>query len=581
MPDVEDPGALPNLADQALSNLVNQFARPLDFLRELAQNAIDAGSPRIEVSVGFDPPGTDASTGVVRIAVDDFGEGMDQDIIDNQLTRLFSSSKEDDRTKIGKFGIGFTSIFAIEPDAVLLRTGRHGEHWELLFHADRSFNKVPLDEPVHGTTVTLFKRMAPSAVAALVQEVRFVLGAWCEHARVPIFFRDDTAQSGPAPAPSDDPFAAFATVRGGDATRVNRPLTLDADLEVHHSEDDLRVVIGTADPPRFGFYNGGLTLLHTQSVDSLGRFGDQLGHLSFKVMHDGLEHTLTRDNVIQDAHWEAAMAGVLRARAPLRDEMMARTVTAAAGGEDLSVWHERLAAEARTPDGADFLTRIAAQPILRDHRGQPTTLARVRAQERRAGFVLLGQGNTALHEALHRNGMLLVEDARATRALLRRGAAPFSWPWSRRTRWLAPAHEVFILPGLVDSGALLPLERQLVARAEDLLRTTVGRRLGVRIGDFAGAASGASVPLALNGPPDGSVFLRARPRWPGLPAFLRWRTLLVNRRHPLFRSQLLAAAEDLDVAAFGLASALLTTEGIEGDGAFRRLVAAMQPEPTP
>ena len=42
---------------------------------------------------------------------------MDEQIIDNELTRLFSSSKEDDLTKIGKFGIGFTSIFAIQPES--------------------------------------------------------------------------------------------------------------------------------------------------------------------------------------------------------------------------------------------------------------------------------------------------------------------------------------------------------------------------------------------------------------------------------------------------------------------------------
>src|SRR5688572_27715901 len=144
---------LPTLAEQALANLVDQFARPLDFLRELAQNSIDAGSPRIDVSVAWDPPRPGESEGVLRISVDDYGEGMDGAIIDNQLTRLFASSKEHDLTKIGKFGIGFTSIFAIRPEAVLLRTGRQGEYWELLFHADRTFDKVRIDEPVSGTKV--------------------------------------------------------------------------------------------------------------------------------------------------------------------------------------------------------------------------------------------------------------------------------------------------------------------------------------------------------------------------------------------------------------------------------------------
>ena len=62
-----------NLAEQALDNLVNQFARPLDFLRELVQNSIDAGSPRIEVRIEYDPPKPGQALGVTRIHVDGSG----------------------------------------------------------------------------------------------------------------------------------------------------------------------------------------------------------------------------------------------------------------------------------------------------------------------------------------------------------------------------------------------------------------------------------------------------------------------------------------------------------------------------
>ena len=31
---------------------------------------------------------------------------------------------------------------------MLLRTGRHGEFWELVFHKDRSYDKVRIDTPI-------------------------------------------------------------------------------------------------------------------------------------------------------------------------------------------------------------------------------------------------------------------------------------------------------------------------------------------------------------------------------------------------------------------------------------------------
>jgi len=592
-----DASAPPSLAEQALENLVNQFARPLDFLRELAQNSIDAGSPRIEVGVAFDAPDGDGEEGVLRIHVDDYGEGMDEDIIDNQLTRLFSSSKEDDLTKIGKFGIGFTSIFAIQPEAVLLRTGRHGEYWELLFHADRSFDKVRIDEPVQGTKIVLFKRMSHERVAPFVQELRFVLDYWCEHSDTPLTFEDRTQERGEAPAVGDDPFQAFADGAHGTATRINRPLALDAVLQHLHAEDGLEVAIGYADPPRYGFYNGGLTLLNTQNVDVLGEYADQLAHLAFRVKHDGLEHTLTRDNVLHDHNWQRAMNGVLRARAGLRQKLVDRIVAAVEEGAPLGSWHARLAAECRASTGRAFIEQLQDEPLLRDAFGQPLTLDRIRRQEGRVGGVLVAEGPSALLEALSQNQVFAVEDHPQTRELLLATEEPPLFDFLRGGRRIRRAEEVFVLPSLVDRSALDPLEVRLLDRSEELLRAAVGvrmtvpltnrvlkwepgresvvNRLSVRVGDFGGMDLGGAEVLALNGPTDGKVFFRPEPTWFRLPGFLTWRTLLVNRYHPLFKAQLLASAEDLDVAAFGLAQALLHCEGLEGEGAYNRMVAAV------
>ncbi|MFT4977778.1 MAG: HSP90 family molecular chaperone, partial [Myxococcota bacterium] len=236
-----------NLAQQALNNLVNQFARPMDFLRELVQNSIDAGTPRVEVWLKHNAPADGERDGVLEIHIDDFGEGMDEGIIDEQLTRMFSSTKEDDLTKIGKFGIGFTSIFAIHPEAVLLHTGRHGDFWELLFHPDRSFDKVRVDRPVQGTRITLLKRMAEQEVEKFIREARWILRYWCEHSDTPVTFWDRTDEQEIEAVDSADPFAAFsapveapteplmpAAPTGPD--RVTRPLDLEADLTVELHE---------------------------------------------------------------------------------------------------------------------------------------------------------------------------------------------------------------------------------------------------------------------------------------------------------------------------------------------------------
>jgi hypothetical protein len=596
----------PSLAEQALANLVNQFARPLDFLRELAQNSIDAGSPRIDVAVAFTPPGADETHGVLRISVDDYGEGMDEDTIDNQLTRLFSSSKEHDLTKIGKFGIGFTSIFAIRPEAVLLRTGRQGEYWELLFHRDRTFDKVRIEEPVHGTKTTLFKRMLPAEVDSFVREVRFVLGYWCEHSETPITFADRTrAEESPASA-SEEPFAAFseptlfsiperAPETAGAVERVDRPLTLDLPLEVRYEEPGLEVVIGFAEPPRYGFYNGGLTLLNTQNTDVLGEYKVQLSHLTFKVKYDRLEHTLTRDNVLHDENWRHAMDGVVRAQAVLRRRLLDEVVAACTSGALLGPWQRRLAADARAADGGPYRPLLRDLTLFRDVYGRPVTLGSVRAQEAKLGCVMVGGAPTPLYDALAELGYTVLEDKPDARLLLAATDEPVLFDFMRRTTSIRRAEELWIVPALVDRTALEPAEARLVARTQELLGHAVGlrvrvpgtdrvirwkpepdavlNRLTVRVGDFGGTDLAQSEVLALNGPPDGRAFLRPEPAEFQIPAILNWRCLLVNRHHPLFRAQVLASAEDLDVAAFGLATALLYVEGIEGEGAYRRMLS--------
>ncbi|MCA9493321.1 MAG: ATP-binding protein [Myxococcales bacterium] len=593
-----------SFVEQALSNLVDQFARPLDLLRELAQNAMDAGTPRIDVWTRFDPPKPGERLGVLRIGVDDHGEGMDERIIDEQLTRLFASSKEKDATKIGKFGIGFTSVFAIRPEAVLVRTGRHGESWELLFHANRSFDKIRLQDPVSGTSIVLFKRLPPTELDRWRREIRTVLGYWCEHSQTPITYEDRSGEAtAPAPSDAEDPFAAFEEVEATGPERVDHPLSLEG-WEVHeHREEGLHVVVACPNPdertpPRFGFYNGGLTLLHTSTTDVLGPHADRLQHVSFKVKHDRLEHTLTRDNVLMDEHWARAMNAVVRSARGLRERLCERITREVEADGEIEHGYRLLAAELRaaSTDKA-FVEALGDRRLFRTVTGATVSPKQVDDQERRIGSVLVGKGVDALTEPLRRHRLVVLQDSPRTREVLDLLHRPAMLDWSGG-RSIARAEQVFVVPNVLDATALDPSERGLVSATEELLRVAVGlrirvpgtdhvfqwapgadsvaNRLTLRVGDFGGVDLGSADVLALNGPAAADVFHRPR-RGRGfrMPGYLTWRCLLANRHHPTFRAHVLAYADQPDVAAFGLASALLVVEDVESEAAHRRLIEEM------
>ena len=293
-PKVKKPKS--RAAAQALNQLVTQFSDPLAFLRELVQNSLDAATELIEVEVEYDK---DAKGCVIRVR--DTGVGMDRDIIDTKLTRLFSSSKENDLTKIGKFGIGFVSIFAIEPQLVVLETGRDGESWRLLFHSDRSFERRQLESPVEGTSVSVFTTYKESQLAKLQQDCLSTVAFWCRHSEVEILFN---------------------------GKKVNEPFHLpEALITYHHQVEGTDTVVAPSLVAKGfqGYYNRGLTLLEGQ--------GSPLPYVSFKLRSRYLEHTLTRDNIIHDEGYEKALNEVKTAAYQELPKVLARRLSQAPSSE--------------------------------------------------------------------------------------------------------------------------------------------------------------------------------------------------------------------------------------------------------
>jgi hypothetical protein len=293
-----------DLTDQAVANLVTQFSSALDFYRELVQNSIDAGSSTIEIWLDY--TADDSGSGVIEIHVDDAGEGMTSAIIDDQLTTLFSSSKEGDLTKIGKFGIGFVSVFAIEPAGVLVQTGRDGEYWEVFFHADRSFTKSPLATPIDGTQITLFVAGDRARYTELVARSRETIDHWCRHSEAEIGFEDRAS-------------------REGERLQINRPFAVEGECPTEVEHEGTKIVLAWSHQPVWGFYNKGLALAVVRGESDLVR--ERHRHVAFRIKSRYLEHTLSRETVMRDGNYEKAMLLLDAAIAgPLRDALVAEIV---------------------------------------------------------------------------------------------------------------------------------------------------------------------------------------------------------------------------------------------------------------
>jgi hypothetical protein len=265
-----------------VGDVIAQFADPKAFLRELVQNAIDAGSPTIDIKLEYDEPAQR-----MRVSVRDRGDGMTREIIENQLLVLFRSTKDQDPTKIGKFGIGFVSVLAPNPEVVAVHTARDGRRLAMHLYRDLSYELFDAGPATQtGTTVELEIAMPRSDVDSFARHSELSLVRWCRHASVPIELQ--------------------VRVPGNTSTvRIDRPLAIDdALVEVRRKSDNDQLVVVIAltryPAPYVGFFNHGLMLHETNQP--------LLGNLAVKIQDSRLGHTISRDDVRRDEHFDRAVA---------------------------------------------------------------------------------------------------------------------------------------------------------------------------------------------------------------------------------------------------------------------------------
>ncbi len=315
--------------DALLARLVAQFESPYDFLRELVQNAMDAGSDRVEVGLDSHPIAGNLDEVVFELTIMDTGAGMDEAIIDQELTKLFASSKGGDRTMAGGFGIGFVSVFAWEPEAVLVHTGRAGEAWELLFHADRTFEKVALEDPIEGTTISLFRRGRPSEREGIAEAIRDSLWRWCRFVPLEIAF-EDRASGDPPELIQDAPELEQTTGLGRAEVR---------------GDTTLRVAFAV--PPNAVLLRRGLILAEGGPKQLLAGIATALGrsceHLQIWADSPLLRTTLARDKVVDDEGRKQIEQRLLGQVEQLRGDLITRLEALAASGSDVPDTPESLA----------------------------------------------------------------------------------------------------------------------------------------------------------------------------------------------------------------------------------------------
>lgn len=327
-----------------LDRLVEQFASPYDFLRELVQNAMDAGSDRVDVELSVHRSEVDDEV-VFEIVVADAGHGMDEATIDDELTLLFASSKRLDRTMAGGFGVGFVSVFSWAPARVLVHTGARGGAWEIEFDAQRRFTRRALATPFEGTTVRCFRVGHASEADAVAEHVRTSLWRWCRFCPVELGFSYD-----------------------GQTERIHEePPPDDAALSIAYAAGDTTVRVAFAQPARVVLLRHGLVLAEAVPPALLPR-GLASSSTHLQVWADSAAHStdIGRDHVVHDAGRRLIEARIVDLVHKLRLQL-ADAVEALAGA---STWsrarHERYGQlHAHLALEREQIARLDRRPLLR------------------------------------------------------------------------------------------------------------------------------------------------------------------------------------------------------------------------
>lgn len=523
-------------AGDTLENLVNQFTDPYACLRELIQNSMDAGSSSIDIWFEFKPSENDQ--GIMIIHVDDTGEGMTRRVIDTKLTQLFSSSKENDLTKVGKFGIGFVSVFALEPNAVIVDTGKDGEYWRLIFKEDRKFDRIILPTPVEGTQIQIVKVTTEAEFERAKKRSFDTIRYWCKHVEAEIVV---------------------------DGQVMNQEFRMNHPHEFHHQGQDTEIVVAPSDDaePFFGFYNRGLTLREGEKEYFPG--------VAFKLSSRYLEHTLTRDNVLTDKNYDKAMALLTDiVNGPFRKTLFEK----AASSNDYQLFG------CLAPRfGRKLPSEFDTMPLLPTVDGARVSLRTLRkAVKKHKMFLYASESGVLTKRVQEELGCPVLlwkgpeEEPGLERLLAKLGDGQPAFPVD--TVWAAPE----ILDKLSDH------KQRLLSETSRLMSRLKSPYRGIVPADFGRHSKALADMLYLEQVQrDELVFIHEEEKKPRswknfLLGFARGKVLLVNVAHPMLEPHFQLYQQRPVLAAYLMTKAITIDDGLDPETESKLLEAALEME---
>ncbi len=524
---LEAPISASDAVKDAVGTMVRQFADPLAFYRELVQNSIDAGASAIDVRMRYD---SDADA--LQVSVHDDGAGMNLETIERCLLVLFRSSKDKDPTKIGKFGVGFFSVFAVSPQTVRVDTGTGNDGYRVELRPDYTY-EVTESSARKGTVVSLTIGMRLGEARSFVERSMNAIERWCPHVELPLH--------------------VLSTVRGGEVDkRVDSPFGIEGTPSVMVRRSNATIAMTVSNEGRAAFYKRGILLYECPNTWISG--------VSFKVEASTLVHTVSRDNVKRDGAFAQVIASV---EAAVKSDLATTAAAAARSAleEAIAAHDEQPAALQAAQARAGKALRAVAQLALSVAVDVPLPLCD--AEDGRARVYVgpaakvryFAPEPSVLTRALCSKKQLVLWThcvGESNADFLRRQLDP--WAVDARTRFVALAPRDGTLPPFEED--LLDRTRKLLA-AVDVPMVRAVEISGVSLDVLFLAVDAQTLSSATRS----GVVLDAADASNKLYTLFSTRGCAINRKHPAWTRAVAAAEKDPAFAALCYARLVLLSAG--------------------